>query len=184
MNVVFAALSVPGVKRVVLASRYGWGSGGEGVCYIGDANWQSNDTLANAVAAALEPVRAFGPGVNIRAMAVAPVTVGATVTMARPIVNYDQVKLRSLISQRALDYFSSRVDPFAWTATMLGARMAHADDDVVSVSTACSVSGGPTTGAISPLTQAALLISGGFPAALIVYTTDASLVSVQLAGTT
>lgn len=180
----FAALSVPGVKHVVLASRYAWGSGGEGVCYIGDANWQSNDALISAVAVALESARAFGPGVNVRGMVTAPVTCAAVVTMARAIVNYDQVRLRALITQRVTDYFSTRVDPFAWSGTILAGRITHADDDIVAVVGGTTVGGSPSSGATSPLTTAALLVSGGFPASLIVYTTDPSLVSVQLAGTT
>lgn len=178
----FAALSTPGVKHVVLASRYGVGSGGEGVAYVGDANWYADESLCADVARSLESWRAFGPSVNVRKMLLSKVASSATISLARSLVNYDQARLRALVVQKALDYFATRVDPYAWSATMLGARMSHADDEIVSVDVSCTVGGVASSGATSPLTIDGLVAAGGFPALLTVYSTDASLVSVQFEG--
>jgi hypothetical protein len=175
--VAYGALSVNGVKHVVLAHMRDPHRGVLSAVYVGDVNWQSTQDMRDEVAVSLEDWRAWGPSTDVRGIAQSDVPVSATMQMLQPIAFYDINGLRTAGVQAVVDYFERRKDPYAYDLSMLKGRLARVNDEVSSV-----VLAAPLVGVPSPLTPSALKIAGRLPSTLTRYRTSRSLVTVDVEG--
>ncbi len=172
--IAFAALQTPGVKHAVVAVREDIRYGSQAVVYVGDINYNTSATLLSAVATSIEAWRSFGPSAPVRSIVSTTVPVTIAATLAQPLVRYNTTALQLAMVQRVVDYFTSRVDPYAYDINMLRGRIARANDDINSVTLVT-----PTTSVVSPLSPSAVNAAGGFPASLVRYISDPSVILVS-----
>ena len=177
-RIFLAALTVPGIAHVVLADGTDSHIGGFAVAYAGDQDWASTPTVLAEVATAIDTARALGPSVQVFGLANQDVTVQATVEMVRPLTNYNLATLRQACTQKALDYFSTRSDPFTLSSRSLGGRIERANDDIAKVVMFLPAD---TDDVTSPLAPSAIALRG-IPNPLVRFATDPSLVNLSFAG--
>jgi hypothetical protein len=177
-RVFLAALSVPGVVHVVLADGDDSHVGGFAVCYAGDTDWASTPTLLGDVALAIESARAMGPSIQVFGLTNSLVLVKATIQMVRSLTNYNLASLRAVATQKALDYFNQRADPFTLTSRSLSGRIERANDDISKVILANPTD---TDDVPSPLSPSAIALNG-IPNPLTRFSTNSSLINLSFAG--
>jgi hypothetical protein len=176
-SVAYGALSVNGVKHVVLATMRDPHRGVLSAVYVGDINWDSTQSLRDDVAVALEDWRAWGASSDVRGIAQTDVPIIATMQMIEPIAFYDVNALRTAGVQACVDYFDRRKDPYAYDLSMLKGRIARVNDEVASV-----VLAAPTAGVSSPLSPSELKTTGRLPSVLTRYRTKRSIITVDVEG--
>lgn len=177
-RIFLAALTVPGIAHVVLADGTDSHIGGFAVCYAGDIDWASTPELLADVATAIDSARALGPGVQVFGLSNSNVTVQATVEMVRPLTNYNLATLRAACTQKAIDYFGARSDPFTLSSRSLGGRIERANDDIAKVDMFLPADGDDIT---SPLSPPSIALRG-IPNPLVRFATSPSLINLAFAG--
>ncbi len=169
------ALMVPGVKKVVLAMRDDAHLGGQGRIYVGDRDWYTSDTMIRDVAASLESYRGLR-SISVGGMLNSDVTIEGTLEMARPLAAYDAEDIRLTAVKRIVEYFDNRKTPYEYSVASLIGRIERAHDEAVRATLTA-----PATSTTNPLSAAALAI-GGFPLTLTRYRTNASLINLEIKG--
>lgn len=174
--IAYGALTVNGVKRVVLAEMNDAHLGARAIAYVGDRDWNHTTPMLNEVATALEAWRAWGYPIEVRGITSADVAVTAALVMARSLANYNELELMASARSQIDAYFDSRRDPYAYDRTMLSGRIGRANDEISRV-----ILEAPAASVPSPLARGAVWVDG-YPTVLTRY--RAGVVTLALQGPT
>jgi uncharacterized phage protein gp47/JayE len=174
-GITLGALAVPGVKKVVIATRDDEHMGGQGRIYVGDRDWQSSETMLREVAASLESYRGLR-ALSIGGMQNNDVPIEGYLEMAQPTTSYDTESVRETAVRRVIEYFDNRRTPHEYSVTSIAGRIERAHEEALR-----AVLTLPASSTTNPLSPTSLALAG-FPFVLPRYRTNASIINLEIKG--